>query len=257
MVLNRFRKEAGRQNWFGIAVDLAILVVGIFLGIQVTNLNQDRIDRANGKEYRQRLIFDIESNQLDVDHRIRYDGKVMGHAKAALAALDRPAGDDPGAFLIHAYEASNHIPQPIRHFTYDEAVSGGNEEFLGDKMLRERIANYYVGLATMQRLLDNVPAYRDIIRSAMPYAVQARVLEDCTEVFETDRFGSVTTNLPDHCKSTLDPRTATAAATEVRAVPHLRWELNRVVADLDQKIWNARRLAVEAERLKGELRAAG
>jgi hypothetical protein len=257
MILRRLRAEAALQNWFGVAMDLVILILGVFLGIQVNNWNQARLDRAEGHEYRERLYFDLESDQRDVAFRIQYYGQVLAHAQAALAALDGPVGDDPGAFIIHAYEASNHIPQAIRHFTYDEVVASGKAEFLGDRMLRERIANYYVGLATMQRLFDNVPPYRETIRSALPFVAQTQVLKDCPEVLQTDEYGSVTPRLSDRCTSTMDPRSAERVATELRTIPNLRWALNRVIADLDQKIWNARQLSKEAERLKGQIREAG
>lgn len=253
MIFKRLRAEAARQNWFGVAVDLLILILGVFLGIQVNNWNQARLDRAEGSEYRERLYFDLESNQRDLAFRIRYNGQVLAHARAALAALDRPLSEDPGAFLINAYEASNHIPQPLRHFTYDEAVASGKAERLGNRMLRERIANYYVGMATMQRLFDNVPPYRDAIRSVLPFSAQAQVMKDCPEILQTDQYGSITPKLADECKSTMDRRFAERVAAEVRTIPNLRWALNRVIADLDQKIWNARQLSNEAERLKGQI----
>jgi hypothetical protein len=256
MILKRLRAEAAHQNWFGVAVDLVILILGVFLGIQVTDWNQARLDRADGREYRQRLYFDLESNQRDLAFRVHYYGQALAHARAAAAALDRPAGDDPGAFLINAYEASNHIPQAIRHFTYDEAVASGKSEFLGDRMLRERLANYYIGSATMQRLFDYIPPYRESIRSALPFAVQAQVMKDCPEVLVADQYGSVTPRLADRCTSSMAPELAKRVATEVRTIPDLRWQLNRVIADLDQKIWNARELSNEAERLKRQIRDA-
>ena len=256
MILKRLRAEAARQNWFGVAVELIILILGVFLGIQVNNWNQARLDRADGGEYRERLYFDLESDQRDLSFRIQYYGQVLAHAQAALAGLDRPVSEDPGAFIIHAYEASNHIPQAIRHFTYDEVVASGKAEFLGDRMLRERIANYYVGLATMQRLFDNIPPYRETIRSVLPFSAQAQVLKDCPEVLQTDKYGSVTPRLSERCTSTMDLQSAARIAAEVRAIRSLRWALNRVIADLDQKIWNARQLSKEAERLKGQIRGA-
>lgn len=256
MILKRLRAEAARQNWFGVAVDLVILILGVFLGIQVNNWNQARLDRAEGGEYRDRLYFDLESDQRDVSFRIHYYGQALEHAQAALAALDRPVTDNPGAFIIHAYEASNYIPQAIRHFTYDEVVASGKAEVLGDRMLRERIANYYVGLATMQRLFDNIPPYREAIRSALPFTAQAQVMKDCPEVLEADKYGSVTPRLSDHCKSTMDVQSAERVAAEVRTIPNLRWLLNRAIADLDQKIWNARQLSIEADRLKSQIRKA-
>jgi hypothetical protein len=254
MILKRLRTEAARLNWFGVAVDLIILILGVFLGIQVNNWNQGRLDRAEGREYRDRLYLDLESDQRDIAFRIQYYGQALAHAEAALAALDKPVTDNPGAFIIHAYEASNHIPQAIRHFTYDEVVASGKAEFLGNRMLQERIANYYVGLATMQRLFDNTPPYRETIRSALPFAAQALVFKDCPETLQTDKYGSVTPKLSDHCMSTMDPQYAQQVAAEVRTVPNLRWELNRVIADLDQKVWNARQLSKEAERLKAQIR---
>jgi hypothetical protein len=256
MILKRLRAEAARQNWFGVAVDLLILIVGVFLGIQVNNWNQARVDRAEGKEYRDRLYSDLESNQRDLAFRIRYDGQSLAHARAAAAALEQPVGDDPGAFLIHAYEASNHIPQAIRHFTYDEAVASGKAERLGGQLVRERIANYYVGMATMQRLFDFSPPYREAIRSALPFPAQRQVMKDCPEVLAADEYGSVTPRLADHCRSTMDPRLAERIAAEVRTIPNLKWLLNRQIADLDQKIGNARQLSDDAERLKRQIRKA-
>ena len=256
MILKRLGDEAGRQNWFGVAVDLVILVLGVFLGIQVSNWNQGRLDRAEGREYRDQLYRDLESNQRELAFRVHYDGQILGHAKAALAALDRPIADRPGDFIISAYEASNHIPQPIRRATYDEVQAAGKANFLGDRMLRDRIANYYVGMATMQRLFDNIPPYRETIRSALPFTVQSQVLKDCPEILQTDSFGSVTPKLADNCRSGLDPRLALQVAADVRAIPNLRWALNRVTADLDQKIVNARKLSEEAEKLQEQIRAA-
>lgn len=256
MILKRLRAEISRQNWFGVAVDLVILILGVFLGIQVNNWNQARLDRAEGREYRDRLYSDLESNQRDLAFRIHYDGQILAHALVAAAALDRPVGDDPGAFIIHAYEASNHIPQAIRHFTYDEAVASGKAERLGNTLVRERIANYYVGMATMQRLFDYTPPYRDELRSALSFAAQIQVMRDCPEVLAADEYGSVTPRLSDNCKSTMTPHAAERVAAEVRTIPNLKWLLNRQIADLDQKIGNARQLSNEAERLKKQIREA-
>lgn len=257
MILKRLRTEAARLNWFGVAVDFVILVLGVFLGIQVSNWNQARLDRAEGKEYRQRVYSDLESNQRDLAFRIHYDGQVLTHAREALAALNRPVGDRPGEFIIHAYEASNHIPQPLREFTYDEAVASGRAEQLGDPMLRERIANYYVALETIQRLFDYTPPYRDLVRSALPFAAQAEVMKDCPEILKSDELGNVTPRLSNDCKSTMDLRSAEQVAAEVRTIPNLRWALNRVISDLDQKIWNARELSNQAEQLKRLIRTTG
>lgn len=253
MILKRLRAEATRQNWFGVAVDLLILILGVFLGMQVNNWNQARLEHDEGRELRQRLHAELASNQRELAFRIHYDGQTLAHAQAAAAALDRPVNDDPGAFISDAYLASNHIPEAIRHYTYDEVVASGKAERLGNPAQRELIANYYVGMATMQRLFDYVPPYREAIRSALPFSAQAQVMKDCPEVLAADQFGSVTPRLSDNCKSTMDASTAERVAGDVRTIPNLKWLLNREIADLHQKIENARQLSVQAARLKSEI----
>ena len=79
---------------------------------------------------------------------------------------------------------------------------------------------------------------------------------ECPEVLAADEYGSVTPRISDNCKSTMPAHAAERVAAEVRTVPNLKWLLNRQIADLDQKIRNARQLSNEAERLKKQIREA-
>ena len=81
MILKRMREQPGQQNWFGVAVDLAILILGVFLGIQVNNWNQDRLAKHAGQEYRQRIIGDIDSNRIDLVNRLTYFREGRGRAR--------------------------------------------------------------------------------------------------------------------------------------------------------------------------------
>ena len=44
MVVRRIREEAVKYNWFGVAVELAIVIVGVFLGLQANNWNVARTE---------------------------------------------------------------------------------------------------------------------------------------------------------------------------------------------------------------------
>jgi hypothetical protein len=52
----------------------------------------------------------------------------------------------------------------------------------------------------------------------------------------------------------MNSKAAERDAADVRRIPELRWRLNRVVADLNQNIVNARIVLDQAERLKREVR---
>lgn len=45
MILRRVTEHVKAQNWFAVGVDLVIVMVGVFIGIQVANWNEARIER--------------------------------------------------------------------------------------------------------------------------------------------------------------------------------------------------------------------
>ena len=44
MMLRRVMEHVRRQDWAAVAIDFVITVVGVFVGLQAANLNEDRID---------------------------------------------------------------------------------------------------------------------------------------------------------------------------------------------------------------------
>ena len=46
MILRRMREHATTHNWFAVSIDLLIVVLGVFLGTQVSNWNDARADRG-------------------------------------------------------------------------------------------------------------------------------------------------------------------------------------------------------------------
>ena len=41
-MIRRIREHVAHHNWFAVAIDLAIVVIGVFLGTQASNWNQTR-----------------------------------------------------------------------------------------------------------------------------------------------------------------------------------------------------------------------
>ena len=52
MLLRRITKHVKDQNWFAVGIDFFIVVVGVFMGLQVSNWNDARQERNNeGRVY--------------------------------------------------------------------------------------------------------------------------------------------------------------------------------------------------------------
>ena len=50
MILRRLSQSLKEQNWTAMLIEFVLLVVGVFLGIQVSNWNEARIGQARTKQ---------------------------------------------------------------------------------------------------------------------------------------------------------------------------------------------------------------
>ena len=62
MILRRFIEHIKEQNWFAVGLDVLVVIVGIFLGMQVTEWNDDRKERTEEKRYLERMLVDAEKS---------------------------------------------------------------------------------------------------------------------------------------------------------------------------------------------------
>jgi hypothetical protein len=257
MVLRRFRNHVAEHNWFAVAVDFLIVVAGVFVGIQASNWNQARLDRQQAREYRGMLSRDLDQNLENLATRMRYYRWVRAEALATLADLQKPSSSLDDQFLVHAYQATQIQPWALKRNTYDEILSTGAMAKLGDPLLRDKIANYYVTSDVTGSNIAVVPPYRDIVRRVMPYAVQQAIRARCNERLVQNSRGSTDIILPKGpCELGLDTATVRRAVAQVHDWPELSLDLNRQLVDLDQKLLSVVAIRGRANALKTALNNA-
>lgn len=253
MVIRRIREHVSQHHWFAVAVDLVIVVLGVFLGMQVTNWNQARLERERGGEYRQRLIDELDANQEDFRQRAAYYRRVHDRGYAALQDLRRPQSADPVAFLFNAYAATNFLPRTTQRTTYQEILSAGATGTLGNESLVQRVAIYYFTLDTTTATIATLPPYRDRVRSGMPYEVQRAIRADCPEINFENRKGRPNVVIDVSCRPKLDSALASSAARQVRSIPDIQFDLTRSLVDDDQKILQFQTMERNARKLRAIL----
>ena len=72
MLLRRITDHVTAQNWTAITIDFVIVVVGVFIGIQVSNWNEDRQNASRTQNYYNRLIDDLDSERRALQARLDY-----------------------------------------------------------------------------------------------------------------------------------------------------------------------------------------
>lgn len=235
MVIRQMREHLKTHNWLGVAIEVLIVFLGVFLGIQANNWNEARLAESSAATNRVRLIGDLRTNELDLEGRLTYYNSVRQHALKALQGFSSPHAPLGEAFLVNAYQASQIRQRPMRSFTYDELVSTGSLAHVGTQQLRERLDLYYLGLATINANIRDVPPYRDRIRREMLYSVQERIRSRCGEEVRESR-GAVIRTLPLSCRTGLDRNLVTKAVAKLRAAPQMDRDLTRYITDIDQRL---------------------
>ena len=248
MVIRRIREHVTAHNWFAVAIDLGIVVLGVFLGTQVSNWNETRHDRDKGHAYRVRLIADLRDNEYEMHDKQVYYSAVLGHATAALAAFEKPVGKLGEQFLIDASQATQVYSTRSKRFTYDELVAAGDLDLLGN--LGERIGTYYVLLDNVSNLTGQFPPYRERLRREIPYNVELPIRQHCSDINLLNKNGAFRATLPDNCRIGLDRAIVARGVARLRAAPELDRDLSRYVFFLRQTINSHRGVERRARDLR-------
>ena len=74
MILQSLARNLRQQNWLSLFIELIIVIVGIFVGLQVSSWNSSRQDDAIEKIYLHRLLNDMEESIIGQDEQIESAG---------------------------------------------------------------------------------------------------------------------------------------------------------------------------------------
>lgn len=178
----RFRLGARlrQQDWVAFAIDLAIVVVGVFLGIQASNWNDERKEHKSADAYLGRISTDVRNDLTDLRfHEDYWRTSAEAGDRALRYAEDGALDGDQWKTLLDFYHAGEIWNFAERNGTYNEMLSAGRLDLLKNSRLKDELSNYYIARRTQHVLLDSLPAYRDDIRAAVPYRFQRYILDHC------------------------------------------------------------------------------
>ncbi len=236
MAIRRFRQHVAKQDWFAVAIDVAIVVVGVFLGIQASNWNASRIESNSADSYRERLIEEVRFNIRQHRQQSAYYSQVLAHGLAALDSLHSERVDDPSKFVIDALQLTQLHRVPAKSFIFNEMMSAGLVSKLGDEKAQEAASDYYMQVSANDRVLLDVHPYRDKMRGLLAYGIQAEIQVNCGDrpVYHGKQIVGV--RLADKCAAKLDPSEASAAAALIRREPGLDRDMVRYLNSVHERL---------------------
>jgi hypothetical protein len=223
MILRRLSESLKQQNWTAIWIEFVLLVTGVFLGIQVSNWNQERELAKKAALFTERLRDDLRVEVWRFEALNLYYRDVAGNAGRTLADLEGRERLPNEALVIAAYRATQYSEFIQYRATYDELVSTGAIGLITDQKLR-RMANEVFSTALYANVKNeglNSP-YRVAFRKLLPLRVQFAVTNQCGDKpSELLDYKSIERPLDYPCKSGLTAQEIDAAAAALRADPGL------------------------------------
>ncbi|MEM1379777.1 MAG: hypothetical protein AAGH41_04040 [Pseudomonadota bacterium] len=225
MILRRLTEHVRTQNWLAVALDFLIVVVGVFIGIQVSNENDARAGRQLGESYIERLRHDLNKDKVISTNLAVYYATVLESVETTRRLLRDPEAD-PYLLVINAYRASEIAYVPKTVATWEQIISSGHLGLIPERVLDSGITDYfafddnegsYEAMATSP--------YRQRVRMIIPADIQLAMRLGCSDL--RDNVGIIRGLVPfDQCNIAIDPQQLSQTAEALRSDGELEMLLN-------------------------------
>lgn len=238
MILRRLVAHLKNQHWTGVFIELVIVVGGVFIGMQVSNWNQQHVADQQAAVFTARLKADLREEDWGYQYLIAYTGEVRSNAIRAVDALDSTAPLLDEALLISAYRATQYKQRLRRRSTYDELISTGNIGLIRDQALRDTAMRLY-NVATLENLaLEGLRSrYREAFRMSLPNDVQGALSKHCGDRYiQAGDFAHIHGILDYPCSTGLSAQVIAESAKALRSNPDMVPYLRLRIADIDTRL---------------------
>jgi hypothetical protein len=238
MIRRRVIENLKNQQWTAAVIELIIVMLGVFIGIQASNWNQTRTTAEQAANFAERLKADLREEDWAYQLQIAYNGEVLANGDRAASALEGKTTISDEALLVSAYRATQYKQRLRRRSTYDELISTGTIGLIRDPTLRDTAMRVY-NMPT----IDNVvregmqSQYREAFRMSLPNEVQRALAKNCGDRYiQTGDYAAIAGVLDYPCTTRLSKQTISEAAKALRSNSNLLPVLRLRIAGIETRI---------------------
>lgn len=145
MILQRIAASMKKRDWGTVVLEVLIVVVGLFIGLQVDDWNQRRLDRERETEYLQRIDRELAADIAEFERGVTLANRRREYARLIMGAVEAPEAvrRDPTGFFRALVRAGFTYSPTISDHTFEEIKSAGELGIIRDTELRSAITEYY------------------------------------------------------------------------------------------------------------------
>ena len=169
MLLRRVLMHFRKQDWIAIVLDFVIVVVGIFVGLQVSQWNDERQERVLEQQYLQSLKSDFGSDIEELDKAIALAAEraLLFRQILASVAVESVEGD-PNEFIWAVFNTDLLNFPSYTRATINDLMSTGNLRLIRDRELKAEIAAYYTDIEYREQWVPNWRSMQIDMESMFP-----------------------------------------------------------------------------------------
>ena len=254
MILRRLALRFHQQDWVAIGIELVVVVLGVFIGLQASNWNEELGTAAKARVFTARLKADLLAEAWGYEMQIGYYGDVAAHGRRTLDALTGRVPLTDEELLIAAYRATQYNTNIRRRATYDELTSRGEIGLIADDALRDLAQRVYTS-----PMFDDIDGegknsrYRQWFRLNLPHDVQEAVSSACGDhVVPAGDYAGIDKTIDYPCSTGLPAASIATAVAILRDDPEAIRLLRLRVADVGTSLFN---LTIYYADMRNALRA--
>ena len=161
MLLRRITRHVSEQNWFAVAIDFAIVVGGVFIGIQVANWNDARLEHSKEIAALEELLAEAELNVGMIKSDFEFNAQTIKErdglvAKLTSGDLEGVTESDVGRLIG---DSRQYPGIPAVSAVYDGFVGSGVVGSLSDREAVQSVARYHALVDGLSNATENFQSF--------------------------------------------------------------------------------------------------
>lgn len=247
MIFRRIATQLHAQNWSTVAIELAIVIAGVFIGVEAANWNQQRQERNHTTLMLSQVQVELTQFTKFLDGVDAYYATTGRYADRADAGWNGDPLVSDEEFVIAAYQASQ-VTAVDNNSTVLAQIFGAqdlqNIEDLDIRRSLSRVMTFDYGTVSLASVASK---YREEVRKVIPNHIQSAIRKRCGDrrlSGPDSAFG-----LSSNCDLDLPNAEAAAIAADLRSRSELQGELRWHRAAVANQLLNVETLKVLSRRL--------
>ena len=233
MIFKRAVAKLRAQDWMAITLELMIVIIGVFVGIQAANWNQARLERRATEHLLAELKPALHNFVNYFDTAKPYYAITRRYADVAFRGWARDPAVSDEQFVIAAYQASQIYVLGLNGSSWTAIFGSERLPNIEDADVRHELASLMtLNYPSIEAELST--EYRENVRQVIPEGIQDAIRAQCGDQPVPDRPLNV--QLPASCQLQLQSGQVAEAAAALRShrelVGELRWHRASVAAFL-------------------------